>query len=49
MARDEEQFRKIRFSAVQQCPKCSELSLSFRNGALRCSSCGYEEKVPSMR
>jgi len=50
MAHDEEHFRRVRrFSAVQQCPRCNELALSFENGALRCSKCGYQENVPSMR
>ena len=38
-----------RFSVVQKCPRCGQLSLSFRENKICCSNCGYEERVPTVR
>ena len=51
MNHDEPEFRKKlqKFSLVKQCPMCNQLALTFKNDAVYCSNCGYEEKVPSLR
>ncbi|MBI2657718.1 hypothetical protein HYX08_03410 [Candidatus Woesearchaeota archaeon] len=38
-----------KFSVVQECPRCRQLSLSFKQGMIICSNCGYEEKIPAIR
>ncbi|MBI2542399.1 hypothetical protein HYV80_06860 [Candidatus Woesearchaeota archaeon] len=50
MNHDEPKFEKKlpRFSVVQQCPKCSQLSLSFRGNKIICSNCGYENSIPEV-
>ena len=51
MNHDEPDFEKKlqRFSVVKECPKCRQLSLSFKENKISCSNCGYEEKVPTIR
>ena len=51
MNHDGEKFEnKIRkFSVVQECPKCGQLSLAFRKGKIVCASCGYNEDIPMVR
>ncbi|MBI2652710.1 hypothetical protein HYX00_04560 [Candidatus Woesearchaeota archaeon] len=51
MDHDEQHFeRKLqKFSVVQKCPRCKQLTLSYKNGAICCSNCGYEEKVQTIR
>ncbi|MBI2101254.1 hypothetical protein J4204_02075 [Candidatus Woesearchaeota archaeon] len=51
MNHDEERFEKKlkKFSVLKQCPRCRQLALAFEGNAVRCSNCGYEEKMPSLR
>jgi len=51
MNHDDENFdNKIRkFSVVQECPKCGQLSLAFSKGRIVCASCGYNESIPTLR
>ncbi|MBI2558390.1 hypothetical protein HYW20_03630 [Candidatus Woesearchaeota archaeon] len=51
MNRDEPNFEKKlrKFSIVKQCPMCKQLSLSFKNNAVQCSNCGYEQQLPVTR
>ncbi len=50
MNHDEPQFeKKLKFSVVEKCPRCGQLSLSFKESKICCSNCGYEEKVPTIR
>ena len=51
MNHDEPKFEKKipKFSVVQKCPKCMQLSLSFKENKISCNNCGYEEKVPIIR
>ncbi|MBI2653297.1 hypothetical protein HYX02_00650 [Candidatus Woesearchaeota archaeon] len=50
MNHDEPHFEKKlhKFSVVKKCPRCNKLSLSYKNGSVCCSSCGYEEKIPAV-
>jgi len=47
MNQDEEDWKKQfeKFKAVQKCPRCNELSLSFVEGKIRCSKCGFEQNI----
>ena len=36
-----------KFSVVNQCQKCGELALSYKNGLVLCNNCGYSEKISS--
>jgi ribosomal protein S27AE len=38
-----------KFSVVQECPKCGQLTLSFKANKIVCSNCGYEENVPAIK
>jgi len=51
MNHDEPNFNKKigKFSVVQECPKCGQLALSFKESKIICSNCGYEEKIPTVR
>lgn len=51
MNHDEPDFEKRlqKFSVVKKCPKCGELALSYKEGLVICTNCGYEERVPSAR
>ena len=51
MSHDEPEFEKKlrKFSVAKQCPKCRQLALSYKNSKICCSSCGYEEDIPSIR
>lgn len=50
MSHGEPDFEKElqKFSVVKRCPKCGQLALSSKDGALQCSSCGYEQKIPKI-
>ena len=47
MNHDDEYIKKKfeEFSAVKRCPKCGKLSLVYKNNAIYCESCGYEQKI----
>jgi len=51
MSRDEPDFEKElqKFSVVKRCPRCGQLALSSKDGALQCSGCGYEMKIPKIK
>ncbi|MDP3765277.1 MAG: hypothetical protein Q8R04_02085 [Nanoarchaeota archaeon] len=51
MDHDEPEFEKKlrKFSVIKECPKCKQLSLSFRSNSIYCTNCGYEEQLPAMR
>ena len=51
MNHDEPDFENElkKFSVVKLCPKCKELSLSFKRGSLICENCGYMEKINTVR
>jgi ribosomal protein L37E len=51
MNHDEPEFEKKvpKFSVVRECPKCGQLSLSFREGKIICSNCGYGENVTAIK
>ena len=51
MNHDEPNFdRKVqKFSVVQKCPRCGQISLSFKEKKIICSNCDYEQKVPTIR
>jgi len=48
---DEPMFEKKlrKFSVVKECPRCKQLSLSFKNSSVYCENCGYEEQLPMMK
>ncbi|MBI2660572.1 hypothetical protein HYX07_05405 [Candidatus Woesearchaeota archaeon] len=46
---DEPKFDKKMFSVVQECPKCGQLCLSYRQNKIICSNCGYEQSVPAIK
>ena len=47
MNHDDEYIKKKfeEFSVVKKCPKCGKLSLTYRNNAVYCENCGYEQKI----
>jgi len=51
MNHDEPHFEKKmqKLSVAKKCPKCGQLSLSFKNNEVCCENCGYAEKVPAIR
>lgn len=51
MNHDDKKFEKNvpKFSVVKECPKCGQLSLSFKSDKIICSSCGYEQSIPAIR
>ncbi|MBI2658865.1 hypothetical protein HYX05_02055 [Candidatus Woesearchaeota archaeon] len=51
MNHDEPEFEKKlrKFSVAKECPRCRQLALSYKNNKICCSSCGYEEDIPSLR
>ena len=51
MNHDEPDFEEKlqKFSVVKACPRCNQLSLSFKHNFIVCTNCGYEEKVPTIR
>ncbi|MBI2655473.1 hypothetical protein HYX06_03560 [Candidatus Woesearchaeota archaeon] len=51
MNHDDEDFenKTRKFSVVQQCPKCGQLSLAFRKGKVFCANCSYNEDIPMLR
>ena len=48
MDNDDTEKKVRKFSVVKECPKCRQLSLSFKDNKLVCSSCGYNENIPSV-
>lgn len=51
MNHDEEFIKKKmeKFSVVKKCPKCGSLSLSYADGKIKCSECGFEQDLPKIR
>jgi len=50
MNHDEEGWKEQleKFKMVQKCPKCGNLSLSFVEGKIKCTNCGFEQNVKNM-
>ena len=40
-----------KFSSAKLCPNCNQQTLQFdqKSGRIRCSNCGFEEVIPSIR
>ncbi len=51
MNHDEEWLRKKfeKVSVVKKCPKCGSLSLTYKEGKLHCSECGFTQNVEKVK
>ena len=38
-----------KINIVKRCPRCNGLSLTYTEGKIKCTDCGYEEKIPDIR
>ncbi|MEK6948934.1 MAG: hypothetical protein AABX34_01840 [Nanoarchaeota archaeon] len=38
-----------KFKIVQKCPRCNELELRYSDGRIKCSNCGFEERIGEIK